>query len=342
MTVSRACKCIEYVLRFAAPGHTPGDARMQLTRPTFRIWAEFRPRPRTHVAVLPIDICQLDIPSNLPEPFFLSSLPFYPLLFYPFLFFYLSFLFSSTYAEGLRIVLVSRVSILPLCVCPRRATRFPEEKKKNERIGKTTEWKRTEGWVTSEPQKSSAVADRKFKAENRCSPPSCCPFVELVNVYGSCPGDIFPFNVTSPVSPALQCSILLINLMFDFMSLFFSFFFFLFADFILWRRRIVGNGVLGRWKLRSRSPQKCFGKTWIGSLYRELVNLLGVDWLRINTARGWNFLLENERRNCRSLLANRWFGYLYFIAEFLPAGRWALWILQSKTKHSCLWSIAQW
>lgn len=82
--------------------------------------------------------------------------------------------------------------------------------------------------MTNEPQKSSAVADRKFKAENRCPPPSCCPFVELVNVYGSCPGDIFPFNVTSPVSPALQCSILLINLMFDFMSLFFHFFHFFF------------------------------------------------------------------------------------------------------------------
>lgn len=142
-----------------------------------------------------------------------SFLPFLSILFCSIVSSFFICLFSSTYAEGLRIVLVSRVSILPLCVCPRRATRFPEEEKtkKNERIGKTTEWKRTEGWVTSEPQKSSAVADRKFKAENRCSPPSCCLFVKLVNVYGSCPGDIFPFNVTSPVSPALKCSTLLIK-----------------------------------------------------------------------------------------------------------------------------------
>ena len=212
MTVSRACKCIEYVLRFAAPGHTPGDARMlQLIRPTFRIWAEFRPRPRTHVVVLPIDICQLDIPSNLPGPFFLSSLPFYPLLFYRFLFFYLSLFFDIcrrvAYCLGL-----ACIHPATLCVSTSGNTISRRRKnKKNERIGKTTEWKRTEGWVTSEPQKSSAVADRKFKAENRCSPPSCCLFVKLVNVYGSCPGDIFPFNVTSPVSPALKCSTLLIK-----------------------------------------------------------------------------------------------------------------------------------
>lgn len=34
-------------------------------------------------------------------------------------------------------------------------------------------------WLTNEPQKSCAVADRKFKAENRCPPPPDVPLSSL-------------------------------------------------------------------------------------------------------------------------------------------------------------------